>query len=158
MNRHRSAVSFEYQPQQDRARATLRRDIEAAFTHTDEQVAGLSTLNDLSFAAAKEAVIQQNNTTNLMMQKNENMFPKQIDSLGGEIETTTGALSDKIEEVKKQMGLQGQTLMMMQGQGSGACRMVEAAVKYWVDHVGGGRGVSFLAFLVMLFNVLTGKV
>jgi hypothetical protein len=47
--------------EQDRARATLRRDIEAAFTHTDEQVAGLRTLNDLSFAAAKKRL--SNRTT-----------------------------------------------------------------------------------------------
>jgi hypothetical protein len=110
--------------EQDRARATLRRDVEQSYIHTDEQVSGMRQLFetrfeerdkrfhesdkashaaiDAAFAAAKEAVIQQNNTTNLMMQKNENMFGKQIDSLGSEIETTTGALSDKIEEVKKQ--------------------------------------------------------
>jgi hypothetical protein len=109
--------------------------------------------------AAKEAVAHQNNTTNLMMQKNENMFSKQIDSLGSEIETTTGALSDKIEEVKKQMGLQGQQIMMMQGQGTGkhtewSKRQSNTGVI--VSVVVGG--ISFLAFLVMLFNVLTGKI
>jgi hypothetical protein len=94
-----------------------------------------------------------------MMQKNENMFSKQIDSLGSEIETTTGALSDKIEEVKKQMGLQGQQTMMMQGQGTGehsewSKRQISTGLIISVV-IG---GISFIAFLVMLFNVLTGKV
>jgi hypothetical protein len=166
--------------EQDRARATLRRDIEAAFTHTDEMVSGLRHLHetrfderekrfhesdkashaaiDAAFAAAKEAVAQQNNTTNLMMLKNENMFSKQIDSLGSEIRTTTGALSDKIEEAKKQMAVYGQQIMVMQGQGAGEhaeWSKGRSNTGVIISVVGGG--VAFLAFLVMLFNVMTGK-
>lgn len=162
---------------QDNARASLRRDIEAAFTHADTQVANMMRLYDIrfsekeqrlsdmgtankdaieaAFAAAKEAVLQQNHTTNLMMLKNEGMFSKQIDSLGSEIRTTTGALSDKIEEVKKQMSAQSQQVVMMQGKGTGVeseWSKHQSSTGLIVSIVVGG--ISFLAFLVVLFNVL----
>lgn len=55
---------------------------------------------DAAFAAAKEAVGEQNKSNTLSIAKSEDGFTKQIDGLAEVIKTTTKGVDDKIADIK----------------------------------------------------------
>lgn len=71
------------------------RDTTVERTSRDSKVAV-----DAAFAAAKEAVGEQNKSNALSIAKSEAAFTKQIDQIGGLISTIAKGVDDKIDDIK----------------------------------------------------------
>jgi len=74
------------------------RDTRTEQTSRDSKVAV-----DAALQAAKEAVAEQNKSSALAIAKSEVSTTKQIDQLGLTIQTMTGGLNDKIDDVKERL-------------------------------------------------------
>jgi len=76
----------------------IERDVRTEQTSRDSKVAV-----DAALQAAKEAVGEQNRSSALAIAKSEAATVKQIDQQGLLIQTATGALNDKIEDIKDRL-------------------------------------------------------
>jgi len=83
------------------------RDVRTEQTSRDSKVAV-----DAALQAAKEAVTEQNRSSALAIAKSEAATIKQIDQQGVLIQTGTGALNDKIDDLKSR-------LTLLEGRGAG---------------------------------------
>jgi hypothetical protein len=72
-------------------------------TQSERTARDIKAAVDAAFAAAKEAVGEQNKSNALANQKNEANFTKQLDALGDLVRTMTGGLNDKIDDAKARL-------------------------------------------------------
>ncbi len=70
-------------------------------TITEKAARDVKSAVDAAFAAAKEAVGEQNKSNALSITKSETAFTKSIDQLGELVKTMGKAIDDKIEVIKK---------------------------------------------------------
>jgi tetrahydromethanopterin S-methyltransferase subunit F len=81
--------------------------IEGQFSERDVRTQQVAELNqkaiDAALQAAKEAVGKQNDSFTSATSKQEAAFTKQIDQMGTLIQTTTGAINDKIDDIKSRL-------------------------------------------------------
>ncbi len=68
---------------------------------TDKAARDVKSAVDAAFAAAKEAVGEQNKSNALSITKSETAFTKSIDQLGELVKTMGKSIDDKIEVIKK---------------------------------------------------------
>jgi hypothetical protein len=82
------------------------RDVRTEQTSRDSKVAV-----DAALQAAKEAVAEQNRSSALAIAKSETSTVKQIDQQGMLLQTATGALNDKIDDIKNRLTtIEGRTV------------------------------------------------
>jgi hypothetical protein len=74
------------------------RDIRTEQTSRDSKVAV-----DAAFAAAKEAVAEQNKSNALSISKSEAAFTKQVDQMGIVIQALTKGIDDRIDDIKTRL-------------------------------------------------------
>ena len=110
---------------------------------------------DAAFAAAKEAVAEQNKSSALAISKSEAATTKQIDQLVVLIQTTNKASDDKIDDIKTRLD---------RGVGQQTQALENKADKQWTGSTiitGIAAFIAFNAFLVaaagLLFVMLTRK-
>ena len=89
------------------------------FKSVAQQFSERDTAVGAALQAAKEAVGEQNKSSALSIAKSEAATTKQIDLIGASIGSTTGALNDKIDDLKMRL-----TAMEGRGQGMGASGMI----------------------------------
>ena len=79
---------------------------------TDKATRDVKSAVDAAFAAAKEAVSEQNKSNALSIAKSDTTFTKQIDQLIDVVKTNTKATDDKISDLKDR-------IVAMEGRGRG---------------------------------------
>jgi uncharacterized phage infection (PIP) family protein YhgE len=116
------------------------RDTVAERTSRDNKVAV-----DAAFAAAKEAVGEQNKSNALAIAKSEAAFTKQIDQIGELLKAIEKATSDKIDDLKDR-------LTMLESTGRGARDVTDTSRQQhnWVINLWAVMGMAALAILVSI--------
>jgi phage shock protein A len=106
------------------------------FAGVQKQFEDRDKRTDLALQAAKELVVQQNISAAQSAAKQEASFSKQIDAQGVLLQTTAGALDDKVDDIKDR-------LTRIEGKGEG----VSASWGWLVGAVGllGGLITIFFA-------------
>lgn len=74
-------------------------------TRTDQTARNDKVNLDAAFAAAKEAVGEQNKSSALAIAKSEAATTKQIDQVGSQLTVSSAALTDKIDDTKNRMNV-----------------------------------------------------
>lgn len=81
----------------------IRTQIQARDIQISTAAKDVKSAVDAAFAAAKEAVSEQNKSNALSNSKTEATFTKQIDMLGDTIKTNTKGMEDKIGDIKERL-------------------------------------------------------
>lgn len=127
----------------------IERDVRTEQTSRDSKVAV-----DAALQAAKEAVGEQNRSSALAIAKSEAATVKQIDQQGLLIQTATGALNDKIEDIKDR-------LTRIEGMGVGqinaqTASQVEKQAQQGVQNLQQGSNTLMVAIVVGIVGGIAG--
>jgi hypothetical protein len=117
-------------------------------TRTDQTAKNDKVNLDAAFAAAKEAVGEQNKSSALAIAKSEAATNKQIDQVGSQLTVAVVSLTDKIDDTKSRMNTIESRMNLVAGRDSGIGLSIGGLVQAIASSASLAAIITFIVYAV----------